>query len=126
MPVALAATAAPAERAAAAPRPFERARLLRGGLQVGAAIAVLGLVAALAPGLGDVRRQLTHADAAWVAVAVALQALSCGSYVLLFRPLFHDSGQRWASTQRIAWSALAIGSIVPASGAAGLAYGAGR
>ncbi len=87
---------------------------------------MLGLVAALAPGLGDVRHQLAHADAAWVAVAVALQVLSCGSYVLLFRPLFKQAGDRtlsWAATQRIAWSALAIGSIVPASGAAELAYG---
>ncbi len=108
---------------AAPPRPFERAKLLRGGLQVGALLAVLGLVAAFAPGLGEIRHHLAHADAGWVAAAVALQVLSCGSYVLLFRPLFHTHGERWASTQRIAWSALAIGSIVPASGAAGLAYG---
>ncbi len=110
----------------APPRPFERARLLRGGLKVGALIALLGLVAVFAPGLGDVRHQLAHASLGWVAVAVALQVLSCGSYVLLFRPLFKQAGDRtlsWATTQRIAWSALAIGSIVPASGAAGLAYG---
>lgn len=112
-----------AQAPTAPPRPFERAKLLRGGLQVGALLAALGLVAAFAPGLGEIRHHLAHADAGWVAAAVALQVLSCGSYVLLFRPLFHTHGERWASTQRIAWSALAIGSIVPASGAAGLAYG---
>ena len=118
----------PAVAPAAAPRPFERGRLVRGGLQVGALIALLGLVALLAPGLGDVRHHLAHAAPGWVAAAVALQVLSCGSYVLLFRPLFafaRPGGRAlsWARTQRIAWSALAIGSIVPASGAAGLAYG---
>ncbi|MDO8188442.1 YbhN family protein [Conexibacter sp. JD483] len=119
--------AAPAISAIEAPpRPFERSRMVRGGLKVGALIALLGLVAAFAPGLGEVRNRLAHADPTWVAAAVALQVLSCGSYVLLFRPLFKQARDRtlsWATTQRVAWSALAIGSIVPASGAAGLAYG---
>ena len=42
----------------------------------------------LAPGLGKVRTYLADASAGWVVAAVALEALSCVSYVLLFRPVF--------------------------------------
>jgi uncharacterized protein (TIRG00374 family) len=98
-------------------------RLLRRFLQVVALLAIVVLVALLAPGLGDVRRRLEDAAPGWLAVAVALEALSCASYVLLFRPVFcrHMS---WRTSAEIATSELAAGSIVPASGAGGLALGA--
>ena len=78
----------------------------------------------LAPGLGEVRDKLDRAPSpAWIALAVALEALSGVSYVLMFRPIFCRH-MPWRTSWEIAWSELAMGSIVPASGAGGLALGA--
>jgi uncharacterized protein (TIRG00374 family) len=98
-------------------------RLLRRLLQVVALLALLVLVVLLAPGLGEVRQRLADASPGWLAVAVALEALSCGSYVFMFRPIFCRR-MSWRTSVEIAWSELAAGSIVPASGAGGLALGA--
>jgi uncharacterized membrane protein YbhN (UPF0104 family) len=98
-------------------------RLLRRLLQVVALLVVIVLVALLAPGLGDVRERLGGAAMGWLAVAVVLEALSCGSYVLLFHGVFCPR-MSWQTSAQIAWSELAVGSLVPASGAAGLALGA--
>ena len=45
------------------------------------------------------------------------------SYVLMFRPIFCPR-MPWRTSWEISWSSLGMGSIVPASGAAGLALGA--
>jgi uncharacterized protein (TIRG00374 family) len=58
-----------------------------------------------------------------VALAVVLEAMSCVSYVLMFRPIFCPS-MPWRTSWEIGLSELAAGSIVPASGAGGLALGA--
>ena len=116
----LADSQAPAARAT--PTAFEARRLLAGAAKVAGLLSVLGLVALFAPGLGDVRGLLADASLGWVAVAVGLQVLSCLSYVLMFRPVFCP-GRPWAFANRIGWAALGMGSIVPASGAAGLALG---
>lgn len=104
------------------PRALQTRRLIGSALQVVALIGVLVLVAALAPGLGEVRGLLGDAALGWIAVAAGLQLLSCLSYVLMFRSVFCRD-RPWATAQRIGWSALGMGSIVPASGAAGLALG---
>jgi uncharacterized protein (TIRG00374 family) len=98
-------------------------RLARRLLQVVALLVVIGLVALLAPGLGEVRKHLADASPGWLAVAVAFEALSCASYVLMFRPVFCRR-MSWRTSAEIAWSELAAGSVVPASGAGGLALGA--
>ncbi len=108
---------------AAMPEELQPRRLLRRLLQVLALLAVLVLVALLAPGLGEVRRRLGDAQPGWLAAAVALEALSCASYVLMFRPIFCRR-MSWRTSIEIAWSELAAGSLVPASGAGGLALGA--
>jgi uncharacterized membrane protein YbhN (UPF0104 family) len=105
------------------PREFQPRRLLRRAIPVLAALGVLGLVVALAPGLGSVRDRLSGADPLWLALAVLLEALSCASYVLMFRPVFCNH-MPWRTSWEISWSSLAVGSIVPASGAGGLALGA--
>ncbi len=107
----------------AMPREFETRRLLRAALQVVLALGVIGLVVVLAPGLGEVRDKLTGADPAWIALGVALELLSGVSYVVMFRPIFCRH-MPWRTTSEIGWSELAMGSIVPASGAGGLALGA--
>ena len=98
-------------------------RLLRRMLQALALLAAIVLVALLAPGLGAVRERLGEAAPGWLALAAVLEALSCGSYVLLFRGVF-CARMSWKTSAQIAWSELAVGSLVPASGAAGLALGA--
>src|SRR3954451_2423228 len=98
-------------------------RLTRRVLVVVALLVVVGLVAALAPGLGDVRKLLVHASPGWIAVAVGLEFLSCVSYVVMFRPVFCRA-LSWRTSWEIAWSELAVGSLLPASGAGGLARGA--
>jgi uncharacterized membrane protein YbhN (UPF0104 family) len=98
-------------------------RLLRRLLQAGALLAVVVLVALLAPGLGEVRDRLAEASPGWLALAVAFEALSCASYVLMFRPIFCRR-MSWRTSTEIGLSELAAGSLVPASGAGGLALGA--
>jgi uncharacterized protein (TIRG00374 family) len=105
------------------PDEFEPRRIAKHTLQIVAALAVVGLVLLLAPGLGEVRDLLTEAELEWVALAVVLEALSCVSYVFLFRPIFCPR-MPWRTSWEIGLSELAAGSIVPASGAGGLALGA--
>ncbi|HMJ97156.1 MAG TPA: lysylphosphatidylglycerol synthase transmembrane domain-containing protein [Thermoleophilaceae bacterium] len=105
------------------PDEFEPRRLARRTLQIVAVFVVVGLVLLLAPGLGSVRDLLTEARPGWVALAVAFEAMSCVSYVLMFRPIFCES-MPWRTSWEIGLAELGAGSIVPASGAGGLALGA--
>jgi uncharacterized membrane protein YbhN (UPF0104 family) len=105
------------------PSELQPRRLLRRALPVVGALAVLGLAVALAPGLGQVRDHLADANAGWLVVAVAFEALSGWSYVLMFRPIFCRQ-MPWRTSAEISWSSLGVGSIVPVSGAGGLALGA--
>jgi uncharacterized membrane protein YbhN (UPF0104 family) len=105
------------------PDEYQPRRLLKRALPAFALLAVLVLVVLLAPGLGDVRDALAGASPGWVLLAVALEAASGMSYVLMFRPIFCNN-MPWRTSFEISWSELAMGSIVPASGAGGLALGA--
>ena len=105
------------------PEEFQPRRLAKRTLQIVGVLAVVGLVLLLAPGLGEVRDLLTEAEPKWVALAVVFEAMSCVSYVLMFRPIFCQN-MPWRTSWEIGLSELAAGSIVPASGAGGLALGA--
>jgi uncharacterized protein (TIRG00374 family) len=105
------------------PREFDPRLLARRTLQIVALLGVLILIVVLAPGLGEVRDKLAGADPAWIGLAVLLEALSGVSYLLMFRPVFCRH-MPWRTSGEIAWSTLGMGSIVPASGAGGLALGA--
>jgi uncharacterized membrane protein YbhN (UPF0104 family) len=105
------------------PRELEPRRLRRKTLQVVIVLAVLALIVFLAPGLGQVRDRLEGASPGWIGLAIALEALSGLSYVVMFKPLFCPR-MPWRTSFEIGWSELAMGSIVPASGAGGLALGA--
>src|SRR3954468_16332466 len=105
------------------PSEFDTRRLLRHALTVVAVLGVVGLIVVLAPGLGEVRHRLEGAKPGWVGLAVAFEALSGISYVLMFRPIFCRH-MPWRTSWEIGWSELAMGSLVPASGAGGLALGA--
>jgi uncharacterized protein (TIRG00374 family) len=105
------------------PKELQPRRLAWRAVPVIAAIAVLALIVVLAPGLGQVRGLLEKGDERWLLAAVGLEALSCISYVLMFRPIFCRH-MPWRTTWELGWSELAMGSIVPASGIGGLALGA--
>jgi len=105
------------------PREFQPRTLRRRALQAIVALGILGAIVLLAPGLGEVRDLLAKANPGWLVLATALEGLSYASYVLMFGPIFCTGLNRRRSWQ-IGGSELAMGSIVPASGAGGLALGA--
>jgi uncharacterized membrane protein YbhN (UPF0104 family) len=70
-----------------------------------------------------VRDKLQGAKPGWIALAGAFELMSGVSYVVMFRPIFCRH-MPWRTSWEISWSSLGMGSIVPASGAAGLALGA--
>jgi uncharacterized membrane protein YbhN (UPF0104 family) len=111
------------EQRAGLPAEFDWRRLRNRALKVIALLLALVLVAAFAPGLGDVREHLSDADPGWFALAVVVEFGSCMSYVLMFRPIFCRL-MTLRSAMEISWSELGMGSIVPASGAGGVALGA--
>ena len=92
-------------------------------MQAVAALGVLVAVFLLAPGLGEVREQLADASPGWLVAAALLEGLSFGSYLVMFGPIF-CTGLSWRRSWQIGGSELAMGSLVPASGAGGLALGA--
>src|SRR4051795_10284842 len=105
------------------PEEFAPRRLARRTLQIIGLLVLVGLVLLLAPGLGHVRHLLGAAKPEWIALAVAFEAMSCVSYVFMFRPIFCQN-MPWRTSWEIGLSEVAAGSIVPASGAGGLALGA--
>ncbi len=105
------------------PDEFQTRTLRRRALQAIVALGALGAIVLLTPGLGEVRDRLADAEPAWLALATLLEGLSMASYVLMFGPIF-CTGLSWRRGWQIAGSQLAAGSLVPASGAAGLALGA--
>jgi uncharacterized protein (TIRG00374 family) len=107
----------------AMPAEFAPRRLAKRTLQIVAVLVLAGLVLLLAPGLGGLRALLSDARPGWLALAVAFEALSCASYVLMFRPVFCQN-MPWRTSWEIGLAELGAGSIVPASGAGGLALGA--
>jgi len=70
-----------------------------------------------------VRNRLAGASPDWLLLAALLEGLSFASYVLMFGPIF-CTGLPWRRSWQIGGSELAMGSLVPASGAGGLALGA--
>ena len=105
------------------PGEFQARSLRRRALQAIAALGVLILIFVLAPGLGEVRDKLEGASPGWLVLAALLEGLSFGSYIVMFGPIFCTGLGRRRSWQ-IGGSELAMGSLIPASGAGGLALGA--
>jgi uncharacterized protein (TIRG00374 family) len=105
------------------PREFQPKTLRHRALQALVALVVLLAIVLFAPGLGEVRDHLADASPGWLALATLLEGLSFASYVLMFGPIF-CAGLGWRRSWEIGGSELAMGSLVPASGAGGLALGA--
>ena len=81
-------------------REFEPRALLRRSVPVLIAIVVFVLIVLLAPGLGEVRDLLDDAAPGWIALAVAFEALSFASYVVMFAPIF-CGGMTWRRSWQI-------------------------
>jgi hypothetical protein len=62
--------------ARALPRGLESSGLRRSALQIPAVLVIVGVVAALAPGLGAVRQRLEGAQPGWLGIALVLELLS--------------------------------------------------
>jgi uncharacterized membrane protein YbhN (UPF0104 family) len=92
-------------------------------LQLAGVVAVIATVVLAVPGLGAVRERLARASPGWLIAAVALELLSVLSYVLIFRSVFCPRMRPRVSFQ-IATSEQAANSLLPVSGAGGLALGA--
>src|SRR3954463_2148496 len=105
------------------PEEFAPRRLARRTLQIIGLLVLVGLVLLLAPGLGHVRHLLGAAKPEWIALAVAFEAMSCVSYVFMFRPIFCQN-MPWRTSWEIGLSEVGAGSIGPASGVGGRALGA--
>jgi uncharacterized membrane protein YbhN (UPF0104 family) len=112
-----------APTAAELPREFQPRSLRHRAEQALLALVVLLAVVVFAPGLGEVRDKLGEASPSWLLLAAALEGLSFVSYVVMFGPIF-CTGLTWRRSWEIGGSELAMGSLVPASGAGGLALGA--
>jgi uncharacterized membrane protein YbhN (UPF0104 family) len=105
------------------PQEFQPKSLRHRAAQALLALAIFVAIFLFAPGLGDVRHVLRGADLGWLLVATLLEALSFFSYVVMFGPIF-CAGLTWKRSWEVGGSELAMGSLVPASGAGGLALGA--
>jgi uncharacterized membrane protein YbhN (UPF0104 family) len=105
------------------PPGFDDRGLRRRLLWIAGLLILVALIAAFAPGLGELRDRLRDASPGWLLLAVGLEVLSCLSYVLMFKPVFCPRMSA-RTAYELAMSELAVGSLVPASGAAGLAFGA--
>ena len=105
------------------PGEFQTPALRRRALQAITLLGILVAIVLLARGLGEVRDRLAGASPGWLLLATLLEGLSYASYVLMFGPIF-CAGLSWRRSWHIAGSELAMGSLVPASGAGGLALGA--
>ncbi|MFL5908851.1 MAG: lysylphosphatidylglycerol synthase domain-containing protein [Solirubrobacterales bacterium] len=120
-------SAAPGTAAAVAdaqmPEEFQTRSLRRRALEALAGLGLLGAIVLFAPGLSDVRGLLSEADPGWLLLATAFEGISFASYILMFGPIFCTGLSRRRSWQ-IGGSELAMGSLVPASGAGGVALGA--
>ncbi len=105
------------------PREFQPKTLRHRAAQALGALIVLLAVVLFAPGLGEVRDRLADASPGWLLLATLLEGLSFGSYVVMFGPIF-CTGLGWRRSWEVGGAELAMGSLVPASGAGGLALGA--
>jgi uncharacterized membrane protein YbhN (UPF0104 family) len=97
-------------------------RLRRGVIWLALMVALVVVVITSVPGLRSVESTIGAAPPGWIVAALALELLSCLSFVFTFNLVFSRAPLWFAS--RVAWSEMAFGAVLPAGGAGGLAVGA--
>jgi len=100
----------------------EGRRLRRGIVSLAILVVLVGALLLAVPGLRDVLDRLRGVDPGWIALALALEVLSCLGYVVVFRLVF--SRVPWLLATRVALSEMAFGAVMPVGGAGGIAVGA--
>ncbi len=100
-----------------------RARLYASTAFVVSVVAFLYFVLPKLLGLRTTWNRLAQGNVYWLAVALALEALSFLSYVVLFRAVFVDSSSRigWRESYQITMAGLAATRLFAAAGAGGIA-----
>jgi uncharacterized membrane protein YbhN (UPF0104 family) len=101
--------------------PGQRPRI---GRRLATAVLLGALVISLllaVPGLKPVADEIGEMSPGWIALAVALELLSCVSFVVLFRRFFDRVPGRDA--RPLAWTSMASGALLPGGGVGGLAIG---
>jgi uncharacterized protein (TIRG00374 family) len=98
-------------------------RLRQGTLRLAGLIVFVGVVITLLPGLGSLRKQFAHAQAAWIVIGAAFEVLSILAYVPAFRVVFCRR-MSWRTSYTIAMAEQGANSLLPVGGAGGLALGA--
>jgi uncharacterized protein (TIRG00374 family) len=98
-------------------------RTLRNGLiSLAVFFLLLGGLLTAVPSLRSVAERISDANAGWVALAIALELLSCAGYVVLFGLVFNRIERHLRI--RLPLAELAVNSVVSLSGMGGLALGA--
>jgi uncharacterized membrane protein YbhN (UPF0104 family) len=105
------------------PDGFSRSRVRRSLFALAAVALIVIALLALLPGLATLRDTFGGAKPGWIALAVLLELLSCGSYVLVFRSVFCER-MSWRTSTEIGLSEQAANSLLSVGGAGGLALGA--
>src|SRR5205807_5858033 len=91
-----------------------------------AALALIGFVYFVVPqitGLGATLRRLRSADPWWIALAVVLEALSLGGYIVLFRTVLSCHAKRIGlrESYQITMAGVVASKVLAAAGAGGVA-----
>jgi uncharacterized membrane protein YbhN (UPF0104 family) len=84
--------------------------------------ALIAAMLIAVPGLAEAAERIAHMSVAWTLAGIALEALSCLGYVVLFGLVFARLGRSLSS--RLSLAELAVNSVVSVSGLAGIALGA--
>ena len=87
----------------------------------GALFLAVGSVLLALPGLGAVRRDISHLGAGWALLAVALELASCSSFVVIFRHFFAPLPA--GAARALAWTEMGSGAVLPGGGVGSLAVG---
>jgi uncharacterized membrane protein YbhN (UPF0104 family) len=84
---------------------------------------VVAVLIVVGPGLGNVRHDVAHASAGWLAGGIGLEVLSALCYVVIFRAVFCPR-MRWRLSYQIGMAEQGANSVLSVSGTGGLALGA--
>jgi uncharacterized membrane protein YbhN (UPF0104 family) len=90
---------------------------------LGLLFAVIGLLIATVPGIGEVRDRFADARLGWLVLMVVLEVCSCLSYVVAFKGVF-CARLEWRFSYEVGMAEQGTNVLVPAGGLGGLALGA--
>ncbi len=115
--------ASPRPTPEALPREFSAAGLAKRIGLLALLFAVIALLIATVPGVGEVRDHFAAARPGWLALMVVLEVCSCLSYVVAFKGVF-CARLDWRFSYEVGMAEQGTNVLVPAGGLGGLALGA--